>query len=546
VTLSCPYCAAPVEAEVHECAHCGSTLESPVAPGDLLDGRFAIRHVLGFGALGTSFAARDRVNKCDLVVKVISPSLVPTAADAETLGTQLQMFEGRAIQGCAMHLEVGLADDLLYLTYPRVQGVTLREVLSTRAAMDRGIEREEALRLLLAIVSATSALHSATPHGALRPENVMLTAKGVVLTNGAIVGSIVPDRIEPRLRSFASAVAYVAPEVLAHKKATATADLFAIGAIAAELLTGTPSPYGLEEAGIPADIAGAIRQLLERDRTKRPGGQGTLLNGLSKLCGFDRRPAEPPLPTIDPPAAGEDDEDATTLGPTPARGAQGGEVRPGEARQGAASSPRTPSRSSVTPGASATPLVPPVPAPPSVAAAPAAVPGPLAQTQPSLPVSRMGIGRPSLAPSPSVPPRPSVPSAPHTSAQGGPPSRPPSSAVPRASGPPVASGLSSVGPSMPPPGVARPSRPSAAPVPSVPKAPSPVVLAPSAPGMAVAPRIPKLPGMAAPAAPAALRAADRREPDGIDPKLLQAARVLQSEATREIDLDTGEIELIDD
>jgi serine/threonine protein kinase len=509
----------------------------PVGPGDLLDGRFEIRRVLGFGALGTTYAARDRVHKCELVVKVISPSLVPTTADAETLGTQLQMFEGRAIQGCAMHLEVGLADELLYLTYPRVQGVTLREVLAARAAMDRGIEREEALRLLLAIVSATSALHSATPHGALRPENVMLTAKGVVLTNGAIVGSIVPDRIEPRLRSFASAVAYVAPEVLAHKKATATADLFAIGAIAAELLTGTPSPYGLEESGVPADIAGAIRQLLERDRTKRPGGQGTLLNGLSKLCGFDRRPAEPPLPTLTAPAPSDDDGESTTLGPAPtARGAD----RSGS-HSGVSAARPTPS-----PGmsVSASIPVPPVPAPP-----PPAAPAPLAQTQPSLPASRMGIGRP--APTAAAPARPSVPSGPMASVSMAPssrtpvsappsatPSRPPAPSAPRASQVPVASGLPPTGG---PAGAVRPSRPV---VPSVPRAPAPMVSTPSAPaGPAAGPRVPRLPAIGLPVAG---RGPERRDLEGIDPKLLQAARELQSESPRELDLDTGEIELIDE
>lgn len=547
MSLTCPYCAAPVEPGVIECAHCGSALELPVSPGDLLDGRFEIRRVLGFGPLGTTYVARDRVNKCDVILKVISPALAPNVGEAETLGTQLQMFEGRTIQGCAMHLEVGLADDILFVTYPRVEGVTLRDVLDARAAQNLGIGQEEALRLLLAIVSATSALHSATPHGALRPENVMLTAKGVVLTNGAIVGSIPPERIQPRLRAFARAVAYVAPEVVAGKKVTATADLFAIGAIAAELLSGTPSPHGLEESGVPADIAASIRQLLERDRTKRPGGQGTLLNGLSKLCGFDRRPQEPPLPTIEAPKPSEDDSgDSTTVAPAPSAKPAAAPVVPQHAAPAPtpAPAPALPSMPSRRPG-------PPMP---SSSPNPNHVP-----TQPAMPAARVGIGRPMSGPSTGGPPppaaRPSMPGPPAPM-----PSVPSVPSKPRASVPPPNKSGTTIPPSAsaPSPAAARPPMPGgpARPaMPSMPKAaPGAAVAPPPSVGPApAAPRVPKIPGMAtglptASPAPAPARPSPKRDLDGIDPRLLQAARELQTnEPPREFtDVDTGEIELLDE
>jgi serine/threonine protein kinase len=514
----------------------------PVQIGDLLDGRFEIRRVLGFGPLGTTYTARDRVNKCDVVLKVISPSLVPSVPEAETLGTQLQMFEGRSIQGCAMHLEVGLADDILYVTYPRIDGVTLREVLDARAALNQGIAPEEALRLLLAIVSATSALHSATPHGALRPENVMITRKGVVLTNGAIVGSVQPERIQPRLRAFARAVAYVAPEVVAGKKVTATADLFAIGAIAAELLSGTPSPHGLEEAGVSPELAASIQQLLDRDRTKRPGGQGTLLNGLSKQCGFDRRPPEPPLMTIEAPKPSEDEGgDSTTVAPAPAQ-----------------------KREVAAPVATA---ARPAPTMPSPAARPAPPPSMAASsnpnqvhTQPTLPAARVGIGRPINAPGSGGPPppaaaRPPMPSTPSTPSM---PARPRPS-VPPSTGAKTGATVHPPPPSAGPATVSRPSIPGARPpMPSVPKiagpgAPvsTPAALGPAAP----APRMPRIPGIAGgpavptsvPSAPPAARPAPKRNLEDIDPKLLQAAQALRNEPAREFtDVDTGEIELLDE
>lgn len=77
---------------------------------------------------------------------------------------------------------------------------------------------------------------------------------------------------------------------------------------------------------------------------------------------------------------------------------------------------------------------------------------------------------------------------------------------------------------------------------------APAPLGPAAPAPRV-PRIPGIPGAPAPSpsAPAAPRPTPKRNLEDIDPKLLQAAQALRAEPAREFtDVDTGEIELIDD
>ncbi|MDP3274231.1 MAG: protein kinase [Deltaproteobacteria bacterium] len=528
VALRCPYCTAEVHSEVAECAHCGSALELPVSLGDLVDGRFEARAILGFGALGTTYAVRDRVEGRDVLLKVLSPALVPTDQEREALGHQLEMFAGRPMAGSALPIEVGLTDELLYAIYTPVESVSLRELIEARSAQSPAFSPEESLRLLLAILSAISALHSATPHGALRPENVLITPTGVVLTNGAILGAVPPERLQPRLRAFAQAVTYVAPEVIAGKKVTATADLFALGAIAAELLTGSPTAHGLEEAGLSPEVCKAIRQLLERDRTKRPGGQGTLMTQLAKSCGLERRPMDvaQPIPEVPPPT--EDSEGGQTTVAAPR-----------------ASISATPKRESL---------------PPMPGAVPNAASPNLTSTQPSLPSARGPMGRPlgsgglMLPSMPGAPPRssPPMPSVPE-----------PSAATPIA-GPPAPqrpmTARSSV-PAMPAVPVARPSpavqigqrgqvsapRPSRPPSPS----PSPVIartgLPVGVPAMPAAPapspRMPRIPSLSAPAA-----RPTSRDVDGIDPRLLEAADEMDADRrNREFaDVDTGEIELLDE
>jgi serine/threonine-protein kinase len=576
----------------------------------LLDGRFELRRVLGFGALGTTYVARDRVSRTEVLVKILSPQLVPTLDDCEQLGTQLEMFEGRVIAGSAMHIEVGLADLLLFVTYPIIQGVSLREVLEARANAGQLMTKEESLRVLLGIVASVSALHSATPHGALRPENVMITPKGVILTNGAIVGAVSPDYFQPRMRGYAQAVPYIAPEVMAGKKVTATADLFAIGAMAAELLTGSPSAHGLEVSELSPAIIQGIRQLLERDRTKRPGGQALILNELCKLCGLDRRPPDAPLALADTPSVVEESDDSTTVSAAP--------TRPPDATSSPVPSigrafvqPSAPPSASMRGQVSPTAHAPQAPSTPSTPSSPQAI------TQPSLPTARVGVGKPAQpaaqpstaesppavrsslpmttiprsgipggSSSPAAPQRPAPSPAGPSSAYGAKGSLPPNTSStsttpsPRASVPPPSPTTGAAGPtrsSFPPrpssgaPSVAKLASPGPAPViqrglptastpsignprpsmPSVPKVAEPVSR-PSTAGApssaAPSPRVPNLAGleMSKPAAgkpgaisqaPRALEQRSSRVPVPRDP---DPARTGFS------DIDTGEIELLDD
>lgn len=617
VSLRCPYCTAEVELEANECGHCGSALEKPLSQGDLLDGRFDVRRVLGFGALGTTYLARDRVARTELLLKILSPQLVPTLDDCEQLGTQLEMFEGRVIAGSAMHIEVGLADNLLFVTYPPIQGVSLREVLEARALAANPLTKEEALRLLLGIVASVSALHSATPHGALRPENIMITPKGVILTNGAIVGAVNPDYFQPRMRGYAQAVPYIAPEVMAGKKVTATADLFAIGAIAAELLTGSPSAHALDGTDLSPPILQGIRQLLERDRTKRPGGQALILNELCKTCGLDRRPPDAPLALPDPPPVVEDSDDSTTVSAAPTKPA---ELTPahGRAYVGATTGPTSvsaPAPVSSSPPRSAANASPSFPPAPQASSAPASG-SPQAITQPSLPAARMNVGKPALpsppespipavkstlpsstiprsgipggpvssppsaSGSPTKPPMPSTPkpSVPVSTTAAGPsasargsvpppagastrPSVPPRSAAGPVPGPsaasmsgptlakvPPATGLPSAvrGPSIPSASstAARPSMPS---VPKLPEAPARPA-APSIPKAAAnpAPRVPNLAGLdlGKPSSPKPVSSMGGARP--ADPQMLRASRDADANRGGFSDIDTGEIELLDD
>lgn len=279
------------------------------AVGVLMGGRHRLTERLGAGVLGTSWAARDMVSGLDVVVKIISEDLLLDDDARLSFVQGIEMFTSRTLAGCVMPQEVAVHGAYAYVVTPRVNAVSLRRVIEARRAKREPFTPEEALRVLLSLVGATQALHSATPHGSLRPENVLLSRKGLFLTDCVTGVCVAPDRVVHAAGDWPAAMPYIAPEVLRGRRPTATADLFAIGAIAVELLGGAAPGRGGDVAAVSVDLHKATAVLLDADPRKRPAGVRMLLDTLSSVAGFATRPVEPPLPV--PENTGLHDEPAS-------------------------------------------------------------------------------------------------------------------------------------------------------------------------------------------------------------------------------------------
>jgi serine/threonine protein kinase len=78
-------------------------------------------------------------------------------------------------------------------------------------------------------------MHTASPHGALWPQNVLLTARGLLVVDGFVAVSVAPERLAARIEHHPRSSPFAAPELLGGRRPTASADLYALGAIVADL-----------------------------------------------------------------------------------------------------------------------------------------------------------------------------------------------------------------------------------------------------------------------------------------------------------------------
>lgn len=213
--------------------------------GTILEGRYRIDRELGQGGIGVVYLAFDqRLHNKPVVVKV----LLEKTQTHEWL-VQKFLQEKEALARVDHPGVVGILDDgelpngQPYIVMQYVDGVSLREAIKSE---DEGIDLHRAASILKQAGSALSAVHEKKIyHRDLKPENIMLQR----LTRGEEQVKILDFGIAKVRESLiapstvtgamsAGTIVYMSPEQLRGDKVTAASDIYSLGLIAYEMITG--------------------------------------------------------------------------------------------------------------------------------------------------------------------------------------------------------------------------------------------------------------------------------------------------------------------
>ena len=249
-----------LEAEVLEGALRAFTDTAPPRlPSGTRIGAYEILEPLGAGGMGEVYRARDTRLDRTVALKRLNADLA-----AQPDGRRRFEREARAISRlnhphiCTL-FDVVREDQIDFLVMELVEGETLA------ARLERGLlPVDETIRLSAQICDALAAAHRQNVvHRDLKPANVMLTSRGVKLLDFGLAALRGGDEGAGDPHVTATGVimgtpAYMAPEQLQGRDADVRADIFALGAVMHEMLTGRRAFAG----GSSAEIASAI---LERD-----------------------------------------------------------------------------------------------------------------------------------------------------------------------------------------------------------------------------------------------------------------------------------------
>ena len=270
---------------MRRCLRCGAvlpkpgaltieTLARPAAPyasGDRVVGRYRILEAHGSGPLGTTYRAHDPTGRT-MAVKVLPPALFPGDTERREFVERYGALCGRTLPGAALPLEVGVDNEVVFVASTWVYGASLRSIVRAYRAADRRLERDQVLGVLRGVYEGLRSLHAMTTHGAVYPENVSVTSDAVVLLDPGLAAALPPRRFVERVERAPEVWPYIAPELRVGKRANAGADLFALGALASELLTGDParsSSPDFTAADLGTALEGAMRAAVSAQASRR-------------------------------------------------------------------------------------------------------------------------------------------------------------------------------------------------------------------------------------------------------------------------------------
>lgn len=278
-------------------------------------GRYEILDEVGQGAMGTVYRARDPLIERTVAIKTVPiAQLRQEGADAESRFLREAQSAGRLSHPNIVTIyDVGETDGLAYIAMEYLPGATLRDI------MDKG-----PMPLDLVLDTATQmagALAFAHEHGVIhrdiKPANVVVTGQRgrVKLTDFGIAHLLNSEHTQTG--QMLGSPRYMSPEQAMGREIDGRSDIFSLGAVLYEMLTGqyafdadslpaivyrviheAPVPAPSLRPQLPAPVASLLKRMLDKDPQSRPDAR-TLVSALHALTpAAPRVPAPPPSSRI--------------------------------------------------------------------------------------------------------------------------------------------------------------------------------------------------------------------------------------------------------
>jgi eukaryotic-like serine/threonine-protein kinase len=267
----------------------------PVAGARILAGRYMLREVLGTGGMATVWRARDEVLSRDVAVKVLNQQFAADPGFAARFEREARHAAGLSHPRLVTVFDCGVDDSTPFIVMELVAGLTLRQVLDRAGTLPPG----EAVRIAAAVCEALEVAHAAgLVHRDIKPANIILTGSEVKVLDFGIA------RVDGGTGVTGTAVllgtaAYLSPEQASGRPAGPQADLYALGCVLFEMLTGAP-PFSAESTvglayrhvhddpgppsalrpDVPARVDHMIGRLLAKEPTGRPPSAAAARAGL--------------------------------------------------------------------------------------------------------------------------------------------------------------------------------------------------------------------------------------------------------------------------
>ncbi|MBY7143682.1 Stk1 family PASTA domain-containing Ser/Thr kinase [Virgibacillus sp. NKC19-3] len=203
--------------------------------GRLLNDRYQIKETIGGGGMANVYLARDTILDRDVAIKVLRLEYAHDEEFIARFDREAQSATSLSHPNIVNIYDVGEEDQILYMVMEYVDGMTLKEYIQ----MHGPIEVQKALDIMKQLTSAIAHAHANDiVHRDIKPQNILIDANGQAKVTDFGIAIALSATSLTQTNSILGSVHYLSPEQARGGTATKKSDIYSLGIVLFELLTG--------------------------------------------------------------------------------------------------------------------------------------------------------------------------------------------------------------------------------------------------------------------------------------------------------------------
>ncbi len=310
--MKCPQCRSEVSEDSQFCSKCGTRVSSAgsgssatrtirtakldALAGTVLAGKYEIEGEIGRGGMGIVYRAQDLKLKRPVALKFLPPDFAADPETRERFVIEAQAAAALSHPNICTIYEVGEADELSYIAMEFVEGQSLRQRIK-----DGPLKAEEATDVAIQVASGLAEAHKkGIVHRDIKSANIMVTPKGQAKIMDFGLAKLRGGTSLTKTQTTLGTVAYMSPEQARGKSVDTRTDIWSLGVVLYEVLSGKrpfqgehdqsviyailheePEPLKKSNPGLAPEFENIVGQAL----AKKPGDRYQTMEELQEDLG---------------------------------------------------------------------------------------------------------------------------------------------------------------------------------------------------------------------------------------------------------------------
>lgn len=252
--------------------------------GKRLDGRYEIQEIVGVGGMSVVYKAHDEIDDRTVAIKVLKEELLESEEFRRRFKNESKAIAVMDHPNIVKVYDVGLGDRVQYIVEEYIDGITLKEYIEQQGVLPW----KDALYFATQILCALQHAHDkGIVHRDIKPQNIMLLKDGTIKVTDFGIARFARSEQRTMTDKAIGSVHYISPEQAKGEATDAKSDLYSVGVLLYEMLTGK-LPFDADSA-----VSVAIMQL-QNEPIKPSSLNPDIPEGLEEITlrAMQKNPAE--------------------------------------------------------------------------------------------------------------------------------------------------------------------------------------------------------------------------------------------------------------